>query len=85
MVHTEARLDRPALPAFTLIEIVMVILIITLLISLILPGLGGARASSRDMKCRSNLKQVHIAQELHAVDTGRFMPLWTEASAIGWK
>ena len=52
---------EPSRPAFTLVEVLVVISIITLLISMLLPSLGKSKENTRMVTCGSMLRQVGIA------------------------
>lgn len=59
---------------FTLIELLVVISIISLLISILLPALGSARASSRSIQCGSNLRGVGMAVSMYSQDNRQEYP-----------
>jgi len=61
---------RPAkvYPGFSIVELLVVIGIIGLLLALLLPGLGKARAMARRVNCGSNLHQIDLAMHLYLSD-----------------
>lgn len=76
---------------FSLIELLVVIVIISLLIGLLLPALGSARTTANRVHCLSNQRQMMIATTLYTdAHRGYFMPaLFTDFAAdparrIGW-
>ena len=54
--------------AFTLIEIMIVVLIIGILLAIAVPNFVRARESSRQKACVGNLKQIYSANQQWAMD-----------------
>ncbi|QDU71315.1 type II secretion system protein [Mucisphaera calidilacus] len=59
---------------FTLIELLVVISIIALLIGILLPALGAARATARGAVCQSNNRNITTALNVYAVDNRGVWP-----------
>ena len=60
--------------AFTLIELLVVISIVALLIAILLPALGNARESARNVSCMSNVRQYGIAVHAFATEHESLLP-----------
>ncbi len=68
------RMFKRTSPAFTLVELLVVIGIISVLIGVLLPALSKARESSNMVKCASNARQVGLAIRNFAEEHRGYMP-----------
>lgn len=59
---------------FTLIELLVVIAVITILVALLLPALGGVREAARRVVCRSGQRQMALVCTLYAADNDGWLP-----------
>lgn len=64
--------------AFSLMEMLVVISLITLLISLLMPSLTGAREEARASKCSSNTRQWATAFQSFTVDHNSVLPAFAD-------
>ncbi len=71
MTHT---ISPPAHRAFTLIELLVVISIIALLIGILLPALGAARRTARQMQNSTQVRGIHSALVLFAQGNNTYYP-----------
>jgi len=71
--------------AFSLVELLVAVGLIAILVSVLLPALGGARRQAHRVTCAARLSQLGQALHLYAFDyAGKAMPLaYTDQEIIG--
>lgn len=83
--HRRVRLGHHS--GFTLIELLVVVAIIALLIGILLPALGRARAAGRMAVSMNNVRQIFVAQTYYRFEQKDGIPMklsWTNGSIAGW-
>ena len=68
------RLRAVGRPAFTLVELLVVVAIIALLLTLLMPSLGRAKMLARAAMCGANLRAIYVGIRLYAEDNENFFP-----------
>lgn len=58
VIHNQSA--RPNSPAFTLVELLVVVAVLSALIGLLLPALSRARAGAADLQCANNARQIGV-------------------------
>ncbi|HEV2295941.1 MAG TPA: type II secretion system protein [Tepidisphaeraceae bacterium] len=71
--HIPGRPNRAS--GFTLVELLVVIGVVAILIALLLPALTKAQEAARRASCLSNLRQVHQAFAIYALENKDQVPL----------
>jgi len=77
-------LRQPPQRAFTLLELLVVISVLSLLVALVLPALGSARASAMDLNCQANLRSTHQLISAFATDQQGRLPLGYRGGRLQW-
>lgn len=67
--------------AFTLMEMLVVIVIVGILAGLLLPALAGAKKHAQRTTCLNNLKQISLAVQAYAGANGDNLPAATNTDA----
>lgn len=59
---------------FTIVELLVTLSIVTILMGVLLPGLGSARVAAHRTECASNLRQIGVALYLYALHNEENLP-----------
>jgi prepilin-type N-terminal cleavage/methylation domain-containing protein/prepilin-type processing-associated H-X9-DG protein len=74
LLHAALRPHKVHSPGFTLVELLVVIGIIAVLIGILLPALGRARAAGRTVKCMANLRSIGQALAIYTTNSKGIVP-----------
>jgi len=67
---------------FTLVELLVVVTILGILMALIIPAVGAARASARNAQCQNNMRNIAQAMLQHTTSKDRFPRLADNVGSI---
>jgi prepilin-type N-terminal cleavage/methylation domain-containing protein len=72
-VTIQCPLKRRCAPAFTLVELLVVIAVIAALAALLLPALARAKSTARTTSCLNNKRQLAVAWLMYAQDNRDYL------------
>ena len=73
-------------PAFTVLEVLVVVMVIGILVLLSLPVIGKLRARAQRVQCTANLKSLHVATQLYMQEHHQWPQIRLSAqSDEGWE
>jgi prepilin-type N-terminal cleavage/methylation domain-containing protein len=81
--HLGARKMPRLKTGFTLIELLVVVAVIAVLIALLVPAVQAAREAARRTQCRSNMKQIALAQHNYHDVHQQFAPGMIQLIGLG--
>ena len=73
-MHSKDSSKLESSPAFTLVELLVAIVVISILAALLLPALVGAKERARRTACTNHLRQFGIGLHLYATDHNDVLP-----------
>jgi len=75
------RRRAPSRAAFTLVELLVVIVIIGVLVALLIPAVAGVRAIAQQSACLNNLRELGLAAQQYVVAHDKYPAAWFEDSS----